>query len=140
MDVKIWGNGDFANVPILSMDGRISYDEGATHASLPFTLNSPNDVVKFSSFIENNKKAYQYSYKVNYKGETRVFDSGTLLSKGDEPLTIDVGDTGVLLASVQAGDINFDEVAQALVTVHYEDSSNNVTPVEWELVLDKDHE
>ena len=139
INVNIRGNADFANLPIFSIDGRISYDEGKTHTSLPFTLTNPNDVVKFASFIENNKKAYQYSYKVNYKGETRVFDSGTLLSKGDEPLTIDVGDTGVLLASVQAGDINFDEVAQALVTVHYEDSSNNVAPVEWQLVLDKDH-
>lgn len=139
INVNIRGNADFANLPIFSIDGRISYDEGTTHASLPFTLNSPNDVVKFSSFIENDKKAYQYSYKVNYKGETRVFDSGTLLSKGDEPLTIDVGDTGVLVAKVEAGDINFDEVTQALVTVHYEDSANNVEPVEWELMLDKEH-
>jgi hypothetical protein len=139
INVNVRANADFNNLPIFSIDGRISYDEGNTHASLPFSLTTPNDVVKFSSFIENNKKAYQYTYKVNYKGETRTFDSGTLLSKGDEPLTIDVGDTGVLLANVQAGDINFDEVTQALVTVHYEDPSNNVDPVEWELVLDKDH-
>ncbi len=139
INVNIRTNADFNNLPIFSVDGRISYDEGQTHASLPFSLASSNDVVKFASFIENNKKAYQYSYKVNYKGETRTFDSGTLWSKGDEPLTIDVGDTGVLVANVQAGDINFDEVTQALVTVHYEDPQNNVPPVEWELILDKDH-
>jgi hypothetical protein len=139
ININIRANADFANLPLFSIDGRISYDEGGTHASLPFTLTNSNDLVKFASFIENNKKAYQYSYKVNYKGETRTFDSGTLLSKGDEPLTIDVGDTGVLVANVQAGDINFDEVTQALVTVHYEDSQNNVAPVESELVLDKDH-
>ena len=139
INVNVRANADFNNLPIYSIDGRISYDEGNTHTSLPFSLTSPNDVVKFASFIENNKKAYQYTYTVNYRNETRTYQSGTLLSKGDEPLTIDVGDTGVLLANVQAGDINFDEVTQALVTVHYEDQSNNVAPVEWELVLDKDH-
>jgi hypothetical protein len=139
INVTVRANADFANLPIFNIDGRISYDEGATHASQPFSLASPNDVAKFSTFIENHKKAYSYSYKVNYKGETRSFDSGTLLSKGDEPLTIDVGDTGVLLANVQAGDINFDEVSQALVTVHYEDPQNNVPAVEWECILDKDH-
>lgn len=139
INVNIRANADFNNLPIFDVEGRISYDEGNTHTSLPFSLSSPNDVVKFASFIENNKKAYQYNYKVNYKGETRAFDSGTILSKGDEPLTIDVGDTGILLANVQAGDINFDEVTQALVTIHYEDSANNVPPVEWEMVLDKDH-
>ncbi|HLJ27861.1 MAG TPA: hypothetical protein VKY85_14210 [Candidatus Angelobacter sp.] len=139
ININIRANADFNSLPIFSIDGQISYDEGSTHASQAFTLNNPNDVVKFASFTENNKRAYSYNYKVNYKGETRTFDSGTILSKGDEPLTIDVGDTGVLVANVQAGDINFDEVTQALVTVHYEDPSNNVDPVEWEMTLDKDH-
>ena len=139
INVNVRANADFGNLPIFSIDGRISYDEGGTHTSKPFSLASPNDVVKFATFIENHKKAYSYSYKVNYKGETRSFDSGTLLSKGDEPLTIDVGDTGVLVASVQAGDINFDEVTQALVTVHYEDPQNNVPALEWQCLLDKDH-
>src|SRR5207247_10344968 len=118
INFKRHGNAAFPNVRIFRTDRRISYDEGKTHTCLPFTLTNPNDVVKFASFIENNKKAYQCSYKVNYKGETRVFDSGTLLSKGDEPLTIDVSYTGVLLASVQAGDIDFHEVAHVLDTVN----------------------
>lgn len=139
ININVRANADFANLPIFSIDGGIAYDEGSTHQSMAFTLTSPNDVAKFTSFTENNKRAYHYNYKVNYKGETRAFESGTLLSKGDEPLTIDVGDTGVLVANVQAGDINFDDVSQALVTVHYEDSANNVAPVEWELTLDKDH-
>lgn len=139
INVNVRANADFNALPIFSIDGQISYDEGSTHTSMPFSLSSPNDIVKFASFTENSKRSYAYNYKVNYKGETRVFESGTILSKGDEPLTIDVGDTGVLQANVQAGDINFDEVSQALVTVHYEDSANNVDPVEWELTLDKDH-
>lgn len=139
INVNVRANADFNALPLFSIDGQISYDEGSTHTSAPFSLTSPNDVVKFATFIENKKRSYSYSYKVNYKGESRAFDSGTILSKGDEPLTIDVGDTGILVTDVQAGDINFDEVTQALVTVHYEDPSNNVDPLEWELTLDKDH-
>jgi hypothetical protein len=139
INIAVKANADFANLNIFSIDGQISYDEGATHSHAPFSLTSPSDVVKFASFTENNKRSYSYSYKVNFKGESRAFESGTLLSKGDEPLTINVGDTGVLHATVQAGDINFDEVTQALVTVHYEDPSNNIDPIEWELTLDKDH-
>ena len=139
INVNVRANCDFNALPVFSIDGQIAYDEGNTHASMAFSLTSPNDIAKFASFTENNKRAYHYNYTVNYKGESRKFESGTLLSKGDEPLTIDVGDTGVLQANVQAGDINFDEVTQALVTVHYEDSASNVDPVEWELTLDKDH-
>jgi len=139
INVNVRANADFNALPIFSIDGQISYDEGNTHTSQSFSLTSPNDVVKFASFTENNKRNYRYNYKVNYKGESRSFDSGTMLSKGDEPLTIDVGDTGVLQANVQAGDINFDEVTQALVNVRYEDSGNNVDPVEWALILDKEH-
>lgn len=139
ININVRANADFNALPLFSIDGQIAYDQGSTHASQAFSLTSPNDVVKFASFTENNKRTYSYNYTVNYKGQTRTFQSGTLLSKGDEPLTIDVGDTGVLQANVQAGDINFDEVVQALVTLHYEDSSNNVDPLEWELTLDKDH-
>ncbi|HEY6351075.1 MAG TPA: hypothetical protein VI636_16855 [Candidatus Angelobacter sp.] len=139
ININVRANADFTALPIFSIDGQIAYDEGSTHTSMAFSLTSPNDVVKFASFTENNKRAYSYNTKVNYRNETRVFESGTILSKGDEPLTIDVGDTGVLQANVQAGDINFDEVVQALVTLHYEDPANNVDPVEWELTLDKDH-
>ncbi|HLJ85262.1 MAG TPA: hypothetical protein VKZ53_00475 [Candidatus Angelobacter sp.] len=139
INVNVRANADFTNLPIFSIDGRISYDGDTIHESLPFSLSSPNDLVKFASYYENDKKSYTFNYKVNYRAQSQTFDSGVLTSKGDEPLTIDVGDTGVLLANVLAADINFDEVTQALVTVHYEDSSNNVDPIEWEVTLDKDH-
>jgi hypothetical protein len=54
-------------------------------------------------------------------------------------LTINVGDAGLLHADVQVGDMNFEQVAQALVTVSYEDTANGVQHEEWSFTLDADN-
>src|SRR3989454_1029084 len=129
INVNIRGNADFANLPIFSIDGRISYDEGKTHTSLPFTLTNPNDVVKFASFIENNKKAYQYSYKVKYKVKYDMKDGKTYFTdwKSNPAAQVYVGSPfgGRKTISLRAiGDLQSD-VGTIFLDVKYADDTNH---------------
>jgi hypothetical protein len=135
--VSFRANADFQNLPIDSIDVHLKYDQGNTHAALSKSLRSADQTEKFESFTEAGNRKYRYSYRVNYKGESRSFQAPETLTE-DQVITINVGDTGLLQALVQVGDMNFDQVTQALVTVNYHDPANQVGPLEWQFTLDKD--
>jgi len=138
LNLNIMANADFQNMPIHSIEVHVDYHQGNTHTVKDFRLTNTNDVAKFDTFIENNEWKYKYRYQVNYKGSDRVFESPEI-ETDDKSLTINVGDTGYLVINVQPGDLNFDQVEEAQVTLQYEDTSNNVPLLEESFTLDKDH-
>ncbi len=138
LNVNIMANADFQNMPIHSIEVHVDYHQGNTHTIDDFRLASSSDVGKFATYIENNQWKYKYQYQVNYKGSDRVFKSAEI-ETDDKSLTINVGDSGYLVIDVQPGDLNFDQVEEAQVTLQYEDSANNVPLLEESFTLDKDH-
>jgi hypothetical protein len=131
--VNVTVNADFQALPIQSVDVHLDYHQGGTHKVGDFHLKGPDDAGKFSSFIENNVWKYKYSYIVNYKGESRTYQSPEIETERTA-LTIDVGDLGLLAVDVAVGDINWSQVSQAQVTLQYKDGGNTL---EEELTLDK---
>ncbi len=135
IDVAVRANADFKNLPIDSIVVSLSYQEGTVNEAATFSLTTPDTIEHFKTFIEGGKREYGYRYQVNYKGESRNFDSGPKTTK-DTFLTINVGDTGILAVDVQPGDINFTQVTQALVTLNYTGGAEG--PVERQFILTKD--
>lgn len=131
-------NADFASLPIHSVEVKLLYN-GRPMANLApgepegeVVLNNPNAVGKFGTFVENDNWNYTYSYQVNYKGQSRIYQSPEI-ETNEGNLTIGVDDVGILGVEVSAGDLNWNEIDRALVTFHYED--RDVAPIEEQFQL-----
>jgi hypothetical protein len=133
LNVNVTVNADFQKLPIASVDVHLAYQHGATTKVQDFHLKSPDDVGKFATFIEANDWKYKYSYVVNYKGESRTFQAAEVTTD-HTALTINVGDLGLLVVNGTTGDINFDQVRQAQVTITYDDAGGTI---EEQFALDK---
>lgn len=131
-------NADFDKLPLDSVEVKIEYKQGAEHSVKEFSLRNANDLGKFAAYIAGDSYRYKYSYQVNYKNASKSFQSEEL-ETDEEHLTINVGDTGILLVNVAPGDLNFSRVTEALVTLRYEDRDNGVDPLEQVFKLDKEH-
>jgi hypothetical protein len=131
VSVNYRANVDFANMPVKSVDVTLRYSNAQPKGT---SFVTPDDVGKQEWALEANNWKYKYQYIVNYKNETRQFKSDEV--ETDAPvLTINVGDSGILHADVQVGDINFDQVSQAVVTLKYEDQEGQVQPQQWDFTL-----
>lgn len=136
IDVAVRANADFKQLPIDSIVVTLEYQQGNIHEVKTVSLTSPDQIEHFRTFIADGKREYTYRYQVNYKGESQNYDSGPRQSK-DTVLTINVGDTGVLMVDGVPGDINFSQVTQAAVMLRYD--GNGSGPVERQFMLDKSH-
>jgi hypothetical protein len=138
LNVSVQANTDFQTLPIHSIEVQVNYKEGTKVYTDECRLSKADDIGKFATFIENNNWKYLYNYTVNYKGASQVYRSGPI-ETDDKILTINVADTGILIVDAVAGDINFDQVTAAQVTLQYEDSANGVSLIEEQFTLDKDN-
>lgn len=134
INVSIMVNADFEKLPIHSIEAHLDYNQGNIHTIEEPIFRNSNDVAKFRSYIENNIYKYKYWYQVNYKGESQVFKSKEV-EIDDKSLVINVDDTGILLIDVATGDLDFDKVKSAQVTLQYEDAG--VPLIEKQFTLDK---
>lgn len=130
LNVSLAVNADFENLGIFNVEAKIIYPHGAGKVE-EFTFKGPNDVGRFRTFLVEDKKTYKYSYQVNYKGG-QVYQSGDI-ETDDTQLTVNVTDLGVFAVDVAAGDLNFTQVKQALLTIRYSDSG--VSPIEQQYTL-----
>jgi hypothetical protein len=137
--VNAFVNADFTNLPIHSVEVKLIYDERPM-ANLvegepdgEVVLNSADDVGKFASFVEDNNWKYKYSYQVNYRGESRQYQSPEV-ETNEGTLTIGVDDVGLLNVLVSAGDLNWTEIDRAAVTLTYSDDGL-IQPIEEQFQL-----
>ncbi|MDQ5870871.1 MAG: hypothetical protein M3547_01510 [Acidobacteriota bacterium] len=138
--VQVSVNADFKSLPLNSIDVHLQYEgetlkpseQGANH----FT--SPDKVAKFAAFTKNNNWKYKYWYEVNYTGASKTFESEKI-ETDEQVQTINVDDVGCLTIDILAGDLNFEQVTQAQVTIEYEDQANGVSPIEAQFTIDTDH-
>lgn len=138
LNVTTRANADFEKLPLDSIEVKIEYKQGAEHSVKEVLLKTPDEIGKFSTYIANDSYKYKYSYQVNYKNASERYQSPEIESD-EEHLTINVGDTGILLVDIAQGDLNFNQVQEALVTLQYQDEDNGIRPIEQVFKLDKDH-
>ncbi|MDR4467759.1 MAG: hypothetical protein MRJ68_05565 [Nitrospira sp.] len=138
LTVTTRANADFAALPLDSIEVKLEYKQGSEHAVQEYSLRKPDDVGKFATFIANDNYKYKYSYQVNYKNQSRRYES-PVMETDERMLTVNVGDTGILLVDVAPGDLNFNQVKEVQVTLQYEDRAHDVDLVEQVFRMDKDH-
>ena len=131
VSVNYRANVDFASMPIKSVDVTLRYGASQPKGA---SFVGADEVGKQEWALENNNYKYKYQYLVNYKNESQQFKSEE--AESDAPvLTINVGDSGVLHADVQVGDMDFTQVAQAVVTLSYGGAGQSPAQ-EWKFTLD----
>ncbi len=124
LNVSVRVNAPFEELPIHSIETKLFYkgkpmDVLNSKIDGEFQFINGADVAQFASFVENEDYKYTYSYQVNYKGSSRVFQSKQI--KTDESvLTINVDDAGILYVDITPGDIDFEQVKQAQITLEYD--------------------
>ena len=140
VNVKV--NADFSALPIHSVEVKLIYNgrpmpnldpdqpEGET------VLMSPDDLGKFATFVENDDWNYTYSYQINYRGQSRIYQSPDI-ETNEGNLTVGVDDIGILTVDVSAGDLDWNDIESALVTFRYEDSSAGVELIEDQFRLNQ---
>jgi len=113
-------NADFEDLPLASVIVQVSY-KGATGTgrSETYTFRKPDDQERFEAFLDGGTGEFDYSYVVNYKGESNTYKSPPLKSKSD--VSINVGDLGIWKVDIDVGDVNFEQVEQVQLKLRYDD-------------------
>jgi hypothetical protein len=138
LNLIIQVNADFDNLPIFSVDVSIDYPPWtARHGVQTFSFRKADDIGKFTAFIEDGSTKFKYRYVVNYKGESRVFESRQLDHEGND-LKINVDELGLWLVDVEVGDMNFEQVSRAVLTLEHPEIEPGVPPV-CRFQIDKDN-
>ncbi|MFE6040209.1 hypothetical protein [Streptomyces sp. NPDC056452] len=126
-------NADFSDGLVHSVDAHVEYP-GDTLVTGDYHFETPNQTESFSSYVKGDSEEVQYSFTVNYKGSSTVYRAPAAPHKG--PLTINVDDLGVLEVEVLPGNLDFEKVAAATVTLAYAPATG--TPVEDQVVFTKE--
>jgi hypothetical protein len=135
VDVTMMVNADFQKLPIHSVELHIAYP-GADPGE--FSITAADQRAKYEAFLVNNNWKYKYFYEVNYKGSSKTFKSPEM--ETDEGiLTVNLDDLGYMNIAVRAGDINFEQVSKAVVTMKYEDAANGIAAFEDQFTIDRTH-
>lgn len=138
LNLSIQVNADFEALPIFSVDVTIDYPPyTARHGVQTFSFRKSDDLHKFVAFIEGGSTDYEYRYVVNYKGESRVFESRRFPASGND-LKINVDELGLWMVDVEVGDMNFEQVARAVLTLQHPEVAPGVPPVS-RFQIDKDN-
>lgn len=136
LNVTMQVNADFKQLPIHSVEVKLNYPKkggGMEVFEEPFT--NPDDVKKFAAYIVDDQTKYKWSYQVNYKGQSKRYQS-PIMETDEKSLVVNVDDMGILNMNVIAGDLDFDQIKSAQVTVRYEDQTNHVAKIERQFTLD----
>ncbi len=137
LNLTIQVNADFETLPIFSVDVSIDYPPWtAKHGVQTFSFRKADDIGKFNAFIEGGSTKFKYRYVVNYKGESRVFESREFEHEGND-LKINVDELGLWLVDVEVGDMNFAQVGRAVLTLEHPEVEPGVPPV-CRFQIDKD--
>jgi hypothetical protein len=134
--VMVQPNAQFAELKIASLTVKLKYAEEPAKEFL-FTSSNAAELQNYAWYFKKDNQAkniqdYEYSYQVNYQGESTPFKSESKRTD-NEVLVINVGDMGVLRANITAGDINWLLVERAQVVIKYEDQG--IDPIEVQRII-----
>lgn len=137
LNVAVQVNADFTSLPLHSVEVHLEYAKANGKKDIAeHRFSSPNDVGRFAAYIDNNNWKYKYWYEVNFRGAARTFKSPEITT--DEPLlTINLDQTGILAVDIVPGDLDFEQIRAAQVTIKYEDKENQVPLVQQAFTIDE---
>jgi hypothetical protein len=135
LTVTVGVNASFGDLPIHSVEVHLEYHVGDKHTVEEWSFTSADDLEVFRTYIENDTWEYTFWYEVNFEGTSQTYRSEPEVTN-ERVLTINVDDLGVLAVEIVAGDIDFDTVRSAQLTMRYEPAGG--TPIEEQFVLDED--
>lgn len=129
LGVNILVNADFETLPIFSVEVKIDYPPRTARDGIQtFSFKKADDIGKFEAFTDGGPTGYKYQYVVNYKGESRVFTSEWLDADTTE-LRVNIDELGIWLVDIERGDMNFDQVSRAVLTLEHPEVAPGVPPV-----------
>lgn len=136
-------NAPFDKLPLHSVEVKLTYkgepmDVIGSDVNGEFQFSDSESSARFASFIKDNDFKYNYSYQINYKGSAKTYQS-EVFETDESVLTINVDDVGVLFVELLAGDLDFNQIAQAQISIEYEDSANGVDKISDQFIIDKDN-
>jgi hypothetical protein len=130
-------NADFDRFLVNSVDVHCENTSISPAAIKDFHFTKPDDIGKFDSDTKNGDMNYAYSFTVNYKDESKAYQSD-LIKTNKGQITINANDLGILFVSLTAGSIDFDKTPQVQVALRYPDKDATGNPVSRQFTLTKD--
>lgn len=130
-------NADFDRFGIDSVDVHCEYTKTNPATITDFHFKKPDDVGKFDSDTANGDMAYAYSFSVNYKDQSKPYES-PLIQTNKGQITINANELGILYIGLSIGSVDFDKTPQVQVAVRYPDSDANGHPVSQQFDFTKD--
>ncbi|WP_075660742.1 hypothetical protein [Streptomyces acidiscabies] len=119
LNLNILVNADFAQLPIFSVEVKIDYPPHTSqHGIQTFTFRGPEDLGKFTAFMDGATGEFRYQYVVNYVGESRTFTSPWVTDTTTD-LVINIDELGLWLVDIELGDMNFEQVKRAVLTLEH---------------------
>jgi hypothetical protein len=118
VQVTIQVSAAFEDLPIHSVEVLMRYPHGPNAKSQEFVFTRADQVERFRTFVHQGIRKVLYSYRVNYENSTFFYQSPEVEMEGTS-LVVPVDDLGILSMNVSDGDINFDQVARAAITLKY---------------------
>lgn len=142
IDVAVKVNAPFNTLPVHSVEVKLTYNGKPmpifnSPIKGEYSFSSPDDLARFACFIEDGNQKYRYSYQVNYKGSSKIYQSPEI-ETDEGVLQINVDDVGIFHVNILPGDINFEEVNKIQVVVQYQDTANGVPLIERQFTIDQD--
>ncbi|MFF3940459.1 hypothetical protein [Streptomyces phaeofaciens] len=129
LNLRVRVNADFARLSIFSVDVTIDYPpHTAAHGVETFVFRTADDVARFSAFTDGGSTAFTYQYVVNYVGESRRFLSDPDTVDTTE-LTLNIDELGLWLVDIEVGDMNFEQVSRAVLTLEHPPVDGVTPPV-----------
>lgn len=139
LNVAVRVNADFQKYSIFSVKTHLEYKKkNGTKEVKDITITKPDDVGKFATYVEDGNTKYTYWYEVSYKGASKTFKSPPKETE-ETDLQVNLDDSGVLALSIVAGDLDFEQMRAAQVTIQYEDKTNSVPLITQQFTLDQGH-
>lgn len=136
-------NADFQKLPIAGVKVHLDYPNGSfkigSVEKKEYIFTKENDPQTFWTFVEKDNRKYNLWYEVSYKNQTKTYKSAPRTTDEDE-LLINVDDFGILRFSMFSGDIDYDQVKTAQLTLQYEDRANGVPLISKQFTFDKAHQ
>ncbi|MEX5710278.1 hypothetical protein AB1484_18705 [Parafrankia sp. FMc6] len=129
LGVAIQVNAEFEALPIFSVEVKIDYPPHTARSGIQtFSFTKTDQIAKFEAFTDGGPTAFKYQYVVNYKGESRTFTSPWVDADTTE-LKVNIDELGIWLVDIEVGDINFDQVSRAVLTLEHPEVVPGVPPV-----------
>jgi|SoiMethySBSTD1v2_1073268.scaffolds.fasta_scaffold136324_1 hypothetical protein len=142
LTVRARVNGDFQKLPIAGVKVHLDYPNGSFKVEgvekKEYIFTKDNDVQTFWTFVEKDNRKYNYWYEVSYKNQTKTYKPEPKTTDEDE-LMVNVDDFGILRLNMFSGDIDYDQVKTAQLTLQYEDKQNGIALIQKAYTFDKTH-